>query len=112
MPKASVFYAVVGVSIAVLAWGLLPGHAYGYFQALRVVVCFAAAYLAVLAHRASSEALMWLLGLTAALYNPFLPVHLTRDIWWVVNVATIVLLVIVAASLRRPRQGGSEAPHR
>ena len=34
---------------------------------------------------------VWLLGVTAGIYNPILRVHLTREIWSVVNVATILL---------------------
>jgi hypothetical protein len=33
-----------------------------------------------------------LLGAVAALYNPIATVHLTKDIWWPINLATIVVL--------------------
>jgi hypothetical protein len=32
---------------------------------------------------------VWVLGITAGIYNPIFRVHLTREIWTVVNVVTI-----------------------
>jgi hypothetical protein len=97
-----VLVCVVSAAVALLLWGLLPGHPYAYFMLLRVVVCFTAAFCAVAAYRAGSEGWTWVLGGTGALYNPFLRVYLTRDIWWVVNVLTIALMVIACVVLARP----------
>jgi hypothetical protein len=84
-----------------LGWALLPGNPYGFFQVLRVVVCGIAAYAAVVGNRSGNSGWTWALGATAALYNPFLPVHLTRNMWGVVNVLTIVLLIAACLFLTR-----------
>ena len=34
----------------------------------------------------------WALGTGAVVYNPLIPLHMTRGIWTVVNIATIILL--------------------
>ena len=36
---------------------------------------------------------VWVLGVTAAIYNPILRVHATREIWSVVNLVTIGLAI-------------------
>ena len=82
----------------------------GFFVAVRVVVCFASAYGGVRAFHAKKEIWTWLLGANAALYNPFVLVRLTREIWNVVDLADIVLLVAAGIVLRaredRPSQPG------
>lgn len=42
----------------------------------------------------------WLLGTIALVYNPVLTVHLTREIWSVVNIATVVVAVVSVFALR------------
>lgn len=72
----------------------------GFFVAVRAVVCFASAYAGVKAYHAKKEVWTWLLGANAALYNPFVLVHLTRDIWNIVSLADIALLVAAGIVLR------------
>lgn len=72
----------------------------GFFIAVRAVVCFALAYAGVKAYHAKKEVWTWLLGANAALYNPFVLVHLTREIWNIVALADIALLVAAGIVLR------------
>lgn len=65
---------------------------YGYYMLLRVVICGSCIYLATRETRMSEAAWVWILGGCAVLYNPILRIHLGRDLWSVVNVATIALL--------------------
>ena len=37
---------------------------------------------------------VWIFGVLAVIYNPFVRVHLSRDIWSIVNVATIVVNIV------------------
>ena len=76
-----------------LLWALVPSNPYGYYIVLRWVCCVAFAYLAVQAFRQHKKTWVWVLGITAAVYNPIFRVHLTRGIWSVVNVATIGVAV-------------------
>lgn len=71
-----------------------------FFVAVRAVVCFASVYAGVKAYRAKKEVWTWLLGANAALYNPFVLVHLTREIWNIVALADIALLVAASIVLR------------
>ncbi len=72
-----------------LVWALNPGNPYGYYILLRWVCCEIFAYLAFQAFNQQQQGWVWLLGITAAVYNPIIRVHLTREIWSVLNVITI-----------------------
>lgn len=83
-------------------WYLLPSivlllvsqfdWSYGFYQLLRVVVCFSAAYHAYILYERENG--LWILyGGIALLFNPFVPIHLERSIWAIIDfVAAFVLL--------------------
>jgi len=77
------------VASAMLLWALSPDNPYGYYILLRWVCCGIFAYLAFQAFEQEKQGWVWILGITAAFYNPIIRVHLTREIWSVINVVTI-----------------------
>jgi len=63
---------------------------YGYYTFLRVVVCGTAIFVAWRSYNNSSSFIrsssaFW--ALVAVLFNPFIPVHLTKSIWVVIDLA-------------------------
>jgi hypothetical protein len=95
-------------AIAMLVWALFPDHAYAYFVLLRWVTCAVFIWLTVRAYKLRMTNWCWVLGFTAALYNPLVPAHLNREIWSWVNVATVVLLLATAWRQRAPPQGRTD----
>lgn len=86
-----------------LLWALNPRNPYGYYILLRIVCCAVFAFLALQAAKQNQESSVWVLGVIAIIYNPIMSVHLTREIWMVVNVATIgVALWSIAVLKRKP----------
>lgn len=81
------------VAVVMLLWALNPENPYGYYVLLRVVCCGVFAFLAFHALAQDKQGWVWTLGVTAVVYNPFIRVHLNREIWSVVNVATIIIAV-------------------
>ena len=65
---------------AMLLAAVLPWP-YGYYQLLRLVVCGVGAYFAYTAYQWGKLRAVWLFGGIAALFNPFVPIHLTRELW-------------------------------
>jgi len=76
-----------------LIWALYPGNPYGYYILLRWICFGIFAYLAFKAFNQEQQGWVWILGITAAVYNPIIRVHLTRQIWSVLNVITIGIAV-------------------
>jgi uncharacterized membrane protein YhaH (DUF805 family) len=96
------------VCIGMLVWALNPDNPYGYYILLRIVLSASCAYLVLRAADLDKTPWLWILGVTAVVYNPIIPVHLTREIWSVVNVATIVLLFVTFWTLRNPSKQKGE----
>ena len=82
----------VVVSVMLL-WALYPGNPYGYYTLLRLVCCGIFVYLAVQTFALKMQGWSWVLGIIAVVYNPIIPIHLTREIWSVVNIVTIGIAV-------------------
>ena len=94
-------WLLAGVAVVALLAGVNAGReSQGFFVAIRVAVCFASAYAAVSAYKTKRETWAWMLGANAALYNPFVLVHLSRDMWQLVDLTDIALLVAAAIMLR------------
>jgi hypothetical protein len=88
------------VASFMLLWALNPENPYGYYILLRWVCCGVFAYLAFQAFKQEQQGWVWVLGITAAIYNPIIRVHLTREIWAVLNVITIGMAVASIFALK------------
>lgn len=73
-----------------LLWALVPSNPYAYYILLRWICCAAFTYLAIQAFDQRKQGWTWVLAITAAVYNPLIPLHLNREIWCVANVATVI----------------------
>ena len=103
------------IAIIMLLWALNPQNPYGYYVLLRIVLCAICVFLAFRAQEIRNNAWVWILGVTAVIYNPIIRIHLTREIWSVVNVATIIVLAITFGTLRKrsvPEQNGGYTDER
>jgi len=86
---------------AMLLWALNPANPYGYYTLLRWVCCGVFGFLAFKAFDLKMQGLTWVLGITALVYNPIFPVHLTRAIWSAANIATIIIAVASIIYLKK-----------
>ena len=68
------------VCSGMLLWALNPENPYAYYILLRWVYCAVFAYLTWQAFIQGRHGWVWVLGFTGAIYNPLIPVHLTRAI--------------------------------
>ena len=95
------------IASLLLLWALNPDNPYGYYILLRWVCFGVFGYLALKAFAQKQQGWVWVLGITAGIYNPIIRVHLTREIWSVVNVITIGIAVTsVFAITFNNRSGG------
>ena len=92
-----------------LVWALYPDNPYGYYILLRWICCGIFAYLAFKAFNQEQESWVWILGITAAVYNPIIRVPLTREIWSVLNVITIGIAVASIFAIKARAQKNNMA---
>lgn len=84
-----------------LLWALYPDNPYAYYALLRVVCCGVFAYLAVQAYKQQNIDWVWILGRIAVLYNPVATVHLTRGIWSLINIVTIIVALLSIKTVKK-----------
>jgi len=82
------------IACGMLLWALNPNNPYVYYIFLRWVCCGIFGFLAFRTFARDMQGLTWMLGITALVYNPIFRVHLTREIWSVVNVVTVVIAIV------------------
>lgn len=87
------------VSAAMLLLALAPWP-YGYYQFLRVAIFAAGLYTAISLWQ-DEQSLAVATMICALVFNPFLPVHLNREIWSVLNVAAAGVFGFAAYRARR-----------
>lgn len=76
---------------------------YAYYTFLRLAICAASVFLAYqhFVHQDSVDKWVVLLAAIALLYNPLIPVYLTREIWSVLNVITAAAFILHFVSVTR-----------
>lgn len=81
---------IIPTAMLFLAIGRWP---YGYYQLLRIVVFAAALLVAALAYQSAKTFTLWLglFVIVAIVFNPVVPLHLTRGVWLVLNISAAVL---------------------
>jgi hypothetical protein len=84
---------IIPAVLSIVALAKLP---YGYYQFLRIVVCIAAAYLTYREYQLDDKVTIWavVFALLAILFNPIIPVHLSREIWAFFNVICATIFII------------------
>lgn len=80
--------AIAGV---MLLWALCPENPYGYYVLLRWVVCPCFGYAAFQAHEKNKKRWVWVLGILAVLFNPLFPLHLNREMWFVIDLLAVAV---------------------
>lgn len=96
--------AVIAALLPLMALGDWP---YGYYQFLRLVICGVSIYVAVMAYQWQRMWAVWSFGIVAVLFNPFAPVHLSKDLWQPIDVGCAALF-LAGAFLLRPEANHAE----
>ena len=96
---------VLAIASIFLLLALLDGWQYGFFTILRFVVFASTSYVSYLAYQAAKEGWTWVMGAVAVLFNPFIPIYLTREIWVQVDFITAIVLIVAIFSLNIDNKG-------
>lgn len=100
---------IPAIIAALMLLGALVPWPYGYYQLLRFVVCGVSVYIAFIAYNWEKRWATWLFGFIALLFNPLIPIHLSREIWQPINVICALLFFAVAFILKKPEKEKQES---
>jgi len=89
-------HLIPAIIAALMLFGALGDWPYGYYQLLRFVVCGVSAYIAFIAYQWQKLWATWLFGFIAVLFNPLVPIHLSREIWQTIDMVCALLFYFVA----------------
>lgn len=89
---------------ALMLLGALARWPYGYYQLLRLVVCGVGAFIAFMAYSWQEMWAVWLFGFIALLFNPLIPIHLSRGLWQPIDVICAILFIVIVFVLKKPTE--------
>ena len=95
------------IAVAFLLLALFDGWPYGFFTVLRFVVFGATAYVARMAYEEKKEGWVWVFGFIAMLFNPIIPIYLTRETWRVIDSFLVIILLLTILFLKLESKNGS-----
>lgn len=95
-------HAVPALIAAVMLVGALGRWPYDYYKLLRWVTCAAAVFVAYQGYAWKQLWATWLFGSVTVLFNPFAPIHLTRQVWQPIDAGTALVFVLAVVILGRP----------
>jgi hypothetical protein len=78
---------------------------YGYYQLLRFVACGVAVYVVVMAYNWHETWAIYLFGFIAVLFNPLIPIHLSRELWQLIDTICAFAFVVIMFILQKPLEG-------
>jgi hypothetical protein len=89
---------------ALMLLGALAPWPYGYYQLLRFVVCGVSVYVSFLAYNWHKLWATYLFGFIAVLFNPLIPIHLSRELWQPIDAVCAILFIAIAFILKKPAE--------
>ena len=93
------------VTVAVLSLIALLPMPYGYYTLLRICVSICGGLTAYIDYNAGRKDIwVWLCIAVAIIFNPIVPVHLSREIWSVLNVLVAGLFGYLAYTTFKNRK--------
>jgi len=97
-------HLIPGIIAALMLFGSLGQWPYGYYQLLRLVVCGVSVYIAFNAYQWHKIWAIWLFGFIAILFNPLIPIHLSRELWQTIDIVCAILFFVMAVFLKKPEE--------
>lgn len=84
-----------------LLLGALGHQQYDYYTLMRWAVCGVSAFAAFQAFKIKRTGWLWTFAIIAAAFNPWIPMHLKRETWAIIDFAVAVLFLTSIAILDR-----------
>jgi len=83
------------ISIIILALAVFIKFPYGFYIFLKFIIFGTMVYSTYCCFNKKNKGLAWASIVVLIIYNPFIPLYLTREIWVVINILTVILCVVL-----------------
>lgn len=96
-------WAIIGSAVMLflaIPSGIWP---YGYYVLLRWVVAGTGVFAAYLAYNVGKTLWAVVFGLVVLLFNPIIPIHLTKDIWVLIDLVVALIFFTALFSIREDK---------
>jgi len=100
MSGSIIGFTIARIASSVMLFWALARHPYSYYILLRWVVCGTAGFGVLLAVDSERRGWAWTFGVIALLFNPIIPVHLSREIWAPVDLVAGAILLVSLFTVR------------
>ena len=97
--------AIVAALMLLVALAQWP---YGYYQILRWVVCATAVFVVWCSYSWNKYWAIWFFALVAVLFNPLVPVHLSRQVWRPIDIVSALAFLVSIVALSKPPIGNGK----
>lgn len=96
MDKETIIYKNIasGISIFMLLLAIPTFWPYGYYVLLRWVVALSAIFLVWVAYNLKKTFWFFLMGIVVILFNPIIPIHLSKETWVIIDLIVAVLFLV------------------
>jgi hypothetical protein len=84
-------HLIPALVVALILLGAVAPLPYVYYQFLRWIVCGVAVFVAVKTYQWGKGWATSLFAIIAVLFNPIVPIHLTKEIWMPIDLACALL---------------------
>jgi hypothetical protein len=93
MKPLSIFSAIL------LLLAIPPIWPYEYYMILRIVICASAVFHAYKFYEKKNDNWMWVFGVIAVVFNPFVPLSLNKGAWSIIDIVAAVLFIVCLFSV-------------
>lgn len=87
-------------NIVILFLALFPGWPYGYYTLLRLVVFVTSCLITIAAYKMQQQGWVVGAGMIALLFNPFIPVHLDKATWRILDLIVAFIFAILLFKIK------------
>lgn len=88
--KVSLILRIICILLLFLA---LFSHPYSYYIVLRWVVSFSSLFVGYISSRVENHTWAWVYFIIAVLFNPILPIYLSRNTWQIFDVIVAIIFI-------------------
>ena len=74
---------------------------YGYYSLLKIMACGVFIWAAIISHSKGGSYLPWIFVVLIVLFNPIIPVYLSKELWIPVDVGAAIFLLLSMKSLEK-----------